>query len=155
MEHKTNVTSENDSQQIWITRDFTISVQKLYQAHTQPDLIQQWMGNTVTHWVAGNNGSYRFEIKGPDGNLVFSAFGSFHSWQKDQSLIRTFEMENSPLPVQLEIFTFEALDDESSRLTMQIICSSLEVKNTLLSMPFAFGIQMAHNKLENIFQPKI
>ena len=39
----------------------------------------------------------------------------------NQKIIRTFEMENMPMGVQLEYLEFEKLTDDYSRLTMQII----------------------------------
>ena len=151
METKTRIVAGEGRQEIMITRDFAIPVHLLYQAYTVPELIQQWMGNKVVKWEKGNHGSYRFETKGPDGTVLFSANGTIHSCLEDQSMIRTFEMENADLPVQLEYLTFEALDDSSSRLTIQIVCKSTEARDKLISMPFAFGLNMAHNRLEEFF----
>jgi len=59
-------------------------------------------------------------------------------------------MENSAFPVQLEYLEFEKLTDETSKLTMHIIFKSIEFRNQLLLMPFAQGINKAHNKLQEI-----
>jgi len=68
--------------------------------------------------------------------------------EEDQKITRTFEMEDSGLPVQLEYLTFEKLTENRSKLTMQIIFKSNHYRDQLLKMPFSFGINMAHNRLE-------
>jgi len=59
-------------------------------------------------------------------------------------------METTPFPVQLEYLEFEKLTDDTSRLIMQILFKSEEFKKQLLQMPFAQGINMAHNRLQEI-----
>jgi hypothetical protein len=59
-------------------------------------------------------------------------------------------MENTPLPVQLEYLEFEKLTDNTSKLTMHIIFKSVESRNALMQMPFSQGINMAHDKLQEI-----
>ncbi len=59
-------------------------------------------------------------------------------------------MENTPFPVQLEFLEFEKLTDDTSRLVMHIVFKSVDMRNQLLQMPFAFGINMAHNRLQDI-----
>ena len=59
-------------------------------------------------------------------------------------------MENTPFPVQLEYLEFEKLTDDTSKLTMQIVFKSTEHRNQLMKLPFAQGINMAHNKLQEI-----
>lgn len=44
----------------------------------------------------------------------------------------------------------ESLTENTSKLTMQIVFKSVEYRNQLLKMPFAQGINMAHNRLQEI-----
>lgn len=73
-----------------------------------------------------------------------------HEFIPNQKIIRTFEMENKSFPFQLEFLEFEKLTDNTSKLTIHIILKSTEFRNHLLKMPFALGINMAHNKLQEI-----
>jgi hypothetical protein len=59
-------------------------------------------------------------------------------------------MENMPFGVQLEFLEFEKITDDSSKLTMQIIYQSVEQRAAQLKMPFAYGINMAHNRLQEV-----
>jgi hypothetical protein len=82
--------------------------------------------------------------------VVFRANGTIHEFTPNQNITRTFEMENTPFPVQLEYLTFEKLTEGTSRLTMQIVFKSVAFRDQLLQMPFAQGINMAHNKLQEV-----
>jgi hypothetical protein len=64
-------------------------------------------------------------------------------------------MEGTSFPVQLEYLTFEKITDESSRLIIHIIFQSIEFRDQLLQMPFAQGINMAHNRLEEVLIKRI
>ena len=83
------------------------------------------------------------------GNVhVFS--GAIHDVLPNVSITRTFEMENTGFPAQLEFLEFEELSSEKSRLTMHIVYKNREVRNAVLKLPFAQGINMAHNRLQEI-----
>ena len=57
-------------------------------------------------------------------------------------------MENTPFPVQLEYLEFEKITEQMSKLTMQIVYKSVADRDAILKLPFAFGVNMAHNKLQ-------
>ena len=147
MEQKTNVHAEDGKQELVITRDFDLPLELLFKAYEEPELFEQWMGTKVLKMENKKHGSYAFETS-YDGNVVFSANGTIHEFIKNQKIVRTFEMEDSPFPVQLEYLEFEKLNEDKSRLTMHIVFRSVEFRNQLLQMPFAQGINMAHNKLQ-------
>jgi uncharacterized protein YndB with AHSA1/START domain len=149
MEQKTKVTAEDDKQQIVITREFDLPLELLFKAYEEPEIIEQWMGTKVLKLENKNHGSYQFETS-HNGNVVFSANGTIHEFVPNKKITRTFEMENSPFQVQLEYLEFEKLTDATSKLTMQIVFKSVELRNNLLQMPFAQGINMAHNRLQEV-----
>jgi hypothetical protein len=59
-------------------------------------------------------------------------------------------MENTPFGVQLEFLEFDRLTDDTSKLNMHIVFRSVELRDQLLQLPFAQGINMAHNRLQDI-----
>ena len=149
MERKTKVNAENGKQEIIITREFDLPVELLFKAYEDPEIVEQWMGTKVLKLENKQHGSYQFETS-HEGKVVFRANGSIHEFIPNQKITRTFKMENTPFPVQLEYLEFEKLTDDTSKLTMQILFKSEEFKNQLLKMPFAQGINMAHNRLQEI-----
>lgn len=150
MELKTKIHAEDGKQEITITREFDLPLALLFKAYEEPELVEQWMGNKVIKLENKAHGSYQFEKRDPQGNLLFSANGVVHEFSPNQQIIRTFEMENTPFPVQLEFLTFEALNENTSKLTMHVIYKSVAHRNQMLQLPFAQGINMAHNLLQKV-----
>lgn len=150
MEQKTNITAENNKQEILITRLFDLPLEYLFKAYVEPEIIEQWMGTKVLKLENKKHGSYAFETLDPKGNLAFRANGVIHEFVPNQKITRTFEMENTPFPVQLEFLTFEKLTENTSKLTMHVIYKSVEHRDRLLQLPFAQGINMAHNRIQDI-----
>lgn len=150
MERKTKIHAEEGIQEIIITREFDLPRNLLFKAYTEADLLEQWMGNKVLKMENKPHGSYQFETKDKQGNVLFSANGVIHKFIQNQNITRTFEMENTPFPVQLEFLNFEALTVETSKLTMQIVFKSVADRDNLLKLPFAQGLNRAHNQLQDI-----
>ena len=150
MELKTKINAEEGKQDLVITREFDLPVELLFRAYSVPELVEQWMGTKVMKLENNNHGGWRFETKDADGNIVFSANGAIHEFVPDQKITRTFKMENTPFDVQLEFLEFEQLTDSTSKLTMQIVYRSVELRDQMLKLPFAQGINMAHNRLQEV-----
>ncbi len=149
MEQKTKIAAENGRQDLVITREFDLPLELLFKAYTEAELVEQWMGTKVLKLENKQHGSYEFETS-HNGNIVFKANGTIHKFVLNQTIIRTFEMENMPIGVQLEFLEFERLTENTSKLTMQIIYKSIEHREQQLKMPFAYGLNMAHNQLQEI-----
>ncbi len=151
MEQKTKIHAEPGKQEIVVTRDFDLPVNLVFRAYTEPEILAQWMGTKVAKLECQSFGSFRFETTDPMGNLhVFS--GTFHEIVPDKKITRTFLMENTGFEVQIEYLDFESVSESKSKLTMQMVFRSVEFRDKLLQMPFAFGLNMAHNRLEEIFK---
>lgn len=155
MERKTKINADDGKQELMINREFDLPVELLFRAHTEPDIFEEWMsheyGKTkVLKLECKKHGSYQFETKDAEGNKLFGANGVIHEFIPNQKITRTFEMENSSFDVQLEFLEFEKLTEDRSKLNMHIIYRSLELRNQLLKLPFAQGLNMAHNRLQEI-----
>ena len=149
MERKTQVDAEAGKQELFITRNFDLPVALLFKAYVEPEIVAQWMGTQVLQLVNKPHGSYLFETTDPRGNKHrFS--GVIHEFVPDKKITRTFEMENTPFPVQLEFLEFEACTAATSILTIQIVFKSVAYRDQLLQLPFAQGLNMAHDRLQNV-----
>lgn len=151
MERKTKIDAEDGKQDLVITRDFDLPLELLFKAYVEPEIVEQWMGTKVLKLESSQHGSYQFETRDPDGNVVFRANGTIHEFVPNGKITRTFEIENTTFPVQLEFLEFEWLTGETSKLTMQIVYRSVADRDQMLKLPFAQGLNMAHNRLEEIF----
>jgi uncharacterized protein YndB with AHSA1/START domain len=150
MEQKTKVHAEDGRQDLVITREFDLPVELLFRAYAEADLIEQWMGTKVLKLESKKHGSWQIETKDPEGNVAFKADGVIHEFIANSKIVRTFEMNNTPLGVQLEIYEFEQLTDDTSRLNMHVIYESAAQRDQVLKLPFAQGINWAHNRMQDI-----
>ena len=150
MERKTNVYAEEGRRDLLITRDFNLPLELLFKAFEDPDIVAQWMGTKVLKYDAYKHGGYQFETSDPQGNVVFKANGSFHDFVTNQKIVRTFEIETASFGVQIEFLEFERLTVETSRLSMHVVYRDATLRDANLKLPFAYGINMAHNRLEDI-----
>ena len=149
MEQKTKVNAEEGKQELVITRQFDLPVELLFRAYAEPGIVEQWMGTKVLKLESKKHGSYQFETTDPKGNK-HGFNGTIHEFNPDQKITRTFEMENTPFGVQLEFLEFEKFTNNTSKLTMHIIYRSGAGRDQLLKLPFAQGINMAHDRIQTI-----
>jgi uncharacterized protein YndB with AHSA1/START domain len=149
MEQKTKIHAGDGKQEILITREFDLPLELLFKAYEDAQIVEQWMGTKVLKLENKKHGSYQFETTDPKGNK-HGFNGTIHEFVAGQKITRTFEMEHTPFPVQLEFLEFERLTDDSSKLTIHVIYKSVADRDQILQMPFAQGINMAHNRLQDI-----
>ena len=149
MERKTKIHAEDGKQEIVITREFDLPLDLLFKAYAEPEIVEQWMGTKVLKLENKKHGSYQFETTDPKGNK-HGFNGTIHEFVPSKKITRTFEMENAPFEVQLEFLEFEQLTDDSSKLNMHVIYRSVELRDQMLKLPFEYGINMAHNRIQEI-----
>ena len=149
MERKTLVNAEDGKQDLVITREFDLPLELLFRAYAEPEIVEQWMGTKVLKLESKKHGSYRFETTDPKGNK-HGFNGVIHEFSPNRKITRTFEMEHTPFDVWLEFLEFEKISDDSSRLNIHVVYKSVALRDQMLQMPFAQGINMAHNRLQEI-----
>jgi uncharacterized protein YndB with AHSA1/START domain len=149
MERKTKITAEDGKQEMTITREFDLPLELLFKAYEEPELIEQWMGTKVLKLENRNLGSYQFETTDPYGNKHLFQ-GTIHTFIPNEKITRTFEMAGTPFGVQLEFLEYDKLSEETSKLTMHVVYKSGTIRDQILKLPFAHGINMAHNRIQDI-----
>ncbi len=149
MEQKTKIAAEENKQELVITREFELPLALLFKAYEEAEIVEQWMGTRVLKLENKKHGSYQFETTDPKGNK-HGFNGTIHEFIPNRKIIRTFEMENTPFGVQLEIYEFQQVNEDASKLLMHIIYESVAQRDQVLKLPFARGINMAHNRLQDI-----
>lgn len=150
MELRTKIHAEEGKQELTVTREFDLPLELLFKAYTEPGILEQWMGTKVLKLENKNHGGWQLETRDPQGNVVFKANGVIHAFVQDEKIVRTFEMENTPFGVQLEFLEFERLTETTSKLNMHIVYRSVAHRDQVLRLPFAQGINMAHDRLQNV-----
>ncbi len=149
MEQKTKINAEDGKQELVITREFDLPLELLFKAYVEPEIVEQWMGTKVLKLEGKKHGSYHFETTDAKGNK-YGFNGAIHDFVPNRKITRTFEMENTPFGVQLEFYEFELLTEDTSKLHMHVIYESVAQRDQMMQLPFAQGINMAHNRLQDI-----
>ncbi|NQX39316.1 Uncharacterized conserved protein YndB, AHSA1/START domain [Pedobacter steynii] len=149
MEKKTKINAEEGRQELTVIREFELPVDLLFKAYVESDIVEQWMGTKVLKLENKRHGGYQFETTDPKGNK-HGFNGVIHEFVPNEKITRTFEMENSSFAVQLEFLEFESITEDTSKLNMHIIYRSVELRDQMIKMGFAPGINMAHNRLQDI-----
>lgn len=150
MEQKTKVVAEDGKQELLITREFDLPLDLLFRAHVEPEIIAHWMGTQIVQLESKKHSSYQLAKTDPQGNTVFQASGVIHEFIPEKKITRTFEMENTPFGVQLEIYSFEPLTADTSKLTMHTIYESVTQRDQVIKLGMVKGIGMAHDRIQQV-----
>ena len=150
MEQKTKISAEDGQQELLITREFDLPLELLFKAYEDPEIVEQWMTSKVVKLESKKFGSFQLEKTDDKGNIVFRANGVIHEFIPNQKITRTFEMANTPFGVQLEVYQFEKLTEDTSKLSMHVIYESVAQRDQVLQLPFAQGLNWAHNRLQEV-----
>lgn len=107
---KTEITAEPGIPMIVITREFDAPRELVFRAHTDPDLLVQWLGPrdlamAVDRYEVRNGGTWRYVQTDADGN-AYGFHGVFHGDPSPDAMVQTFEFEGVPGHVCLQTATF-------------------------------------------------
>ena len=150
MKPTTQVHAAEGRQELTITRDFDLPLDRLFRAFEDPDIVARWMGTKVVKLENRRHGGWEYETSGPNGQVVFRAHGVIHDFVPNERITRTFEMDNNSFPPQLEFLEFSSLSEHTSHLRMHIVFKSVADRNQLVQLPFARGLGIAHDRLQRI-----
>ena len=151
--HQTEITSDPDVPLVRITRDFDAPPAKVFRAHTDPELVVQWLGPRSTemrveHYDCRTGGSYRY-LHTSDGN-EFGFHGCFHEVRPSELIVQTFTFEGEPDGVALEKLEFEDLGDGRTRLVATSLVDSFEDRDAMLASGMEHGVCEGYERLDEL-----
>jgi uncharacterized protein YndB with AHSA1/START domain len=104
---------DRDKLEVRISRVFRATPERMWQAHTEPELLVKWWRNTkVDKFELKPGGAWRFVSTGPDGQ-EFTSSGEFKELDEPNKIVRTYEFRTGHAFV--ETTTFEPLPDGTTR----------------------------------------
>ena len=151
--HETEIVVDDKVPAVRITREFDAAPAKVFRAHTDPELVKQWLGPRrhemrIDHYDCRTGGSYRY-IHASDGN-EFAFHGSFHEVRPSELIVQTFCYEGMPDSVSLEKLVLEDLGDGRTRLVATSIVDSFEARDAFVSSGMEDGIRESYERLDEI-----
>lgn len=138
-----------------ITREFDAPPEAVFRAHTDPELVVQWLGPydmamEVDRWDAVSGGGYRYVHRNPErGEHAFH--GVFHSVVPAELIIQTFEYEGAPGEVSLGRYTFSPADGRT-RLAIRSVFPSVEARDAALASGMESGVNDSMQRLEALLR---
>ena len=152
MELKTKVNAESGKQDLIMTREFDLPLELLFKAFSEPELVEQWREVKALKFEGKKHGSYQAQKTDAGGKVLFKAHGVFHEFIPNKKIVRTFEVENSPMGVMLEIYDFEKLTNETSKLSVHTIFESGTIRDQVIKSSNDQAMDDAFDKLEEVMK---
>jgi len=151
--HETQITSDPDVPLVRIVREFDAPPAKVFRAHTDPDLLVQWLGPrglemTIDHFDCRTGGSYRYLHRRGDEEYAFR--GCFHELRQDQLIVQTFTFEGMPDGVALEKLVLEDIGGGRTRLTATSLVDSFEARDAFVASGMETGVREGYERLDDV-----
>jgi uncharacterized protein YndB with AHSA1/START domain len=151
--HETQIVADPDVPLVRIVREFDAPREKVFRAHTDPDLIVQWLGPRgmemrIDRFDCRTGGSYRY-IHARDGE-EYGFNGCFHEVRPDELIVQTFTFEGFPDGVSLETMTFTDLGDGRTRIDGLSFYDSVETRDLVLSSGMDHGVREGYERLDEL-----
>lgn len=151
--HETEITVDEKVPMVRIVREFDAPREKVFRAHTDPDLIVQWLGPrdltmTVDHYDCRTGGSYRY-VHSRDGE-EYGFHGSFHEVRPSEVIVQTFTYEGVPDGVALERLVLEDLGNGRTRLTATSLTDSFEARDAFVASGMEHGVREGYERLDEL-----
>jgi uncharacterized protein YndB with AHSA1/START domain len=150
---QTEITADPKVPLIRIVREFDAPPEKVFRAHTDPELLVQWLGPRehqmqIDHFDCRNGGSFRY-FSEKDGE-TYRFRGCFHDVRPSELIVQTFTFEGQPDGVALERLVLEDLGDGRTRLVATSLCESFEDRDAWMASGMETGVNEGYEQLDEL-----
>jgi uncharacterized protein YndB with AHSA1/START domain len=153
---ETMISADPEVSAIGIVREFDATADKVFWAHTDPEILVKWLGPRdvdmeVDFWDCRRGGSYRYLHRrdGEDGPEEYAFHGCFHEVRPDR-IVQTFTYEGYPDGVSLDTLILEDLEGGRTRLTVNSIVESFESRDMILASGMEKGVVEGYEQLDEL-----
>lgn len=148
---QTEITADPEVPLVRIWREFDAPPEKVFRAHTDPELVVQWLGPRdlamqIDHWDCRTGGSYRYLHSGEDQDFAFR--GCFHEVRPGEVIVQTFTYEDMPDSVALERLVLTDIGDGRTRLTSTSLVDSFEARDAFIASGMESGVRESYERLD-------
>lgn len=149
--NETQIVVDPEVPLVRIVREFDAPPSKVFRAHTDPDLLVQWLGPRdlemkVEHYDCRPGGSYRYvHVRGDE---EYGFHGCFHTVRPNELIVQTWEFEGVPDDPALERLELEDLGGGRTRLVGTSLCDSFEKRDAMVASGMEHGVREGYEKLD-------
>lgn len=150
---KATVTKPSE-RELKIERVFDAPRERVFAAHTDPELIPQWWGPRGTETVveemnATTGGDWRFAMVDEDGSKVVFR-GVYREVTPVERIAQTFEWDGMPGYVSVDTAVFEDLGDGRTKITTSSIFYTAEERDGMLESGMERGLNETYWRLDEL-----
>jgi uncharacterized protein YndB with AHSA1/START domain len=151
--HETEIIVDKDVPLVRIVREFDAPREKVFRAHTDPELLVQWLGPrdltmAVDKFDCRTGGEYRY-VHSRDGE-DYGFHGCFHEVRPNELMVQTFTFEGQPDGVALEKLVLEDLGNGRTRLVATSLVDSFEDRDAVIASGMETGIVEGYERLDEL-----
>ena len=152
---KTEITAEPGSSQIVITREFDAPRDLVFKAHTDPELIVQWMGPRelkmrIDEYDVRNGGRWSYVSTDENGN-EYAFRGVFHGEPNPDLTVQTFEFLGVPGHVALETLMMSEVDGRTLVRTVSAF-QSVEDRDAMVASGMEHGVRDSDARMAELLE---
>jgi uncharacterized protein YndB with AHSA1/START domain len=151
--NETEIHVDTEVPLVRITREFDAPLDKVFRAHTDPDLFARWNGphgmeTRIDHHDCRTGGAYRYAMVA-DGE-EYGFYGAFHEVRPGELIVQTFTFEGEPDGVSLDKLMFTDLGDGRTRLVSTSLVDSFEGRDAFLASGMEVGVREGYDRLDQL-----
>jgi uncharacterized protein YndB with AHSA1/START domain len=148
----TRITAEPGTPFIDIEREFDAPRDFIFRAHTDPELLVQWLGPrkyvmTVERWEPRDGGGYRYTHR--DAVNSYGFHGVFHGDPSPDLTVQTFEYDGAPGEVSLETLVLQERDGRTL-LRIHSVHLTVEARDAMVEAGMADGVVEGYERLDEL-----
>lgn len=153
MDTQFKMTADPCTQEIITTCVLNAPRQMVFNAFTEPIIIERWWGprsmvTSVDTFDPYPGGSWRYVQRDAHGN-EYSFRGVFHDIQSPERIVQTFEFEGAPGQVLLDTILFEEVDGKTL-ITDHSVFQSVASRDAMLAENMEAGASESMERLAEI-----
>jgi len=149
----TTITAEPGVPYIEMTREFDAPRDLLFRAHTDPELLVQWLGPrrltmTIDRLEPRDGGTWRYTLRDTDGT-EYGFHGVYHGTPSPDGIVQTFEFEGAPGHVSLDSLVLEERDGRTL-LRGHSVFQSVEDRDAMIQSGMETGVNESMDRLAEL-----
>lgn len=142
---------------IHIEREFNAPRKQVWRALTKRKFLEKWWGRgnklDVEELEFEPGGHWRFVEHSGDDNESEDGFeGRFGEIQKPERIMQTFEWDGMPGHTAQETITLEALDEERTKMTCDLVCFTKAARDGMVRSGMEEGINQSYEALDRVLK---
>ena len=148
------ITAPDGQPVLEIVREFDASVEHVFRAHVDPELVVRWLGPRrlrmrLEQWDMRRGGSYRYVHVDEDGT-EYGFWGAVHDVQPGRSITQTFGFEPEPDNPTFDRAEFSDLGDGRTRLRVVSVTHDVATRDAMLRSGMEGGMQESYERLDEL-----